>query len=597
MSVDLNLEQQDVSFDGIDDIKKPQIPTHRPMRTLSGEKGTTDAPVVPSTRPSKLATTVDASNEVKTASAAPIVPSTRPGQMALPVVPTVPSRRPNVAKTASQNEADVPLQTEGGVGTKETNASTKVGDKSNVIEMGTTNNDASEKNLHELHETKDEDQVEDAEDVIDDYLLEQPEPVAENVAELVSASPEEPVEEKLQEERVPELNTVESETPSQELPDTRKICDTPVNTCVETSDETAQETSEETPVDSSTINSEIVPEAGSVDKDTVDSESSEPHAPSVPKSRPAARAVESETITPPSALAETPRKAPPRVPKKPSSKIAAFQQILEQQQAANMAPQVPTRRPKGEMPPSRVNSAFSQNLNGLFAGIPLPGMAPGGDPVAALKARKSVDESTSVEEAPADVSTDSRRSRARGPRGRKLPSSVKDHVQVNDETLGNTRKIAVQSLWKYSFKAPESEPLREEDISNSGCESETQAAEDAESQSRTNIAHDDSVDQQNDPVTAEAAISSEHEQTIPEDTLSVSVEPIAASETHAADESSSLSSSPELVPEKLESPEFDSLNSTATASDPSIISTTTDADVPDVSTEGAVLSDSEGSIQ
>lgn len=219
--------------------------------------------------------------------------------------------------------------------------------------------------------------------------------------------------------------------------------------------------------------------------------------PKIPAKRPSvASADSSSSNSSESTAAQTVhKKPPPRVPKKPSSRIAQFQEMLEQQQKADLGllnhatpkprPKVPARThtvnsqdgdeskeiggdeesvsgaavtsvdaPKVD----RVNSKFAQSLNGMI-GMGLPGMAFGGNPFAAIKAAK---EHTSTDSSPADEAKnaekskvkDVRRGRARGPRGRKLPDAVTKAVEVSDATLGNNFTIVVKNLWSFNLNEP-----------------------------------------------------------------------------------------------------------------------------------------------
>lgn len=199
--------------------------------------------------------------------------------------------------------------------------------------------------------------------------------------------------------------------------------------------------------------------------------------PELPKSRPNKTLMSQGTDS----NSEVPiKKPPPRVPKKPSSKIAAFQEMLQQQQSADLGllnkatPKVPLKRPSVAHPTSkdsesessevpekvvnRTQSNFAQNLNGLL-GVGLPGLALGGNPYEALKAKKAASEEKSASSNDSSKAADSRRSRARGPRGRKLPGEVKKPVELTDETLGNRLTITVQSLWSVEFNSVKSESM------------------------------------------------------------------------------------------------------------------------------------------
>lgn len=140
------------------------------------------------------------------------------------------------------------------------------------------------------------------------------------------------------------------------------------------------------------------------------------------------------------------RGAPP-VPKKPSSRIAAFQQMLQKQQLEQLQAAVPSRSRNsspsadaGAGKPltssgaalSEDRAQFSKNLGALFAN---PGMIPGGLPTGAP--RKDVQNSPSPEDESAKsaekATSDVRQRRARGPRGRKLPTNVANVEQVKTE--------------------------------------------------------------------------------------------------------------------------------------------------------------------
>lgn len=227
------------------------------------------------------------------------------------------------------------------------------------------------------------------------------------------------------------------------------------------------------------------------------------------------------------------KKPPPKVPKKPSSRIAQFQEMLEQQQKVDlgifenkMKPKPPTKRPtvhyevkmeddeKGENEDNnedekteaeaddtkpkvnKLNSRFTQNLNGMIGmalpGMALPGMAFGGNPIAALKSSKEAESNGETEESEGNgdkVVKDVRRGRARGPRGRKLPGEVKKVVEINDETLGNKFDIVVKQLWSVDFNLPlkeeqegkeDEKEIEEEDHKEEGDKEEDEVEEDKE---------------------------------------------------------------------------------------------------------------------
>lgn len=217
--------------------------------------------------------------------------------------------------------------------------------------------------------------------------------------------------------------------------------------------------------------------------------------PKVPTKRPSVSSEHSNNDESPSVNVSH-KKPPPRVPKKPSSRIAQFQEMLEQQQKADLG-LIETPKPKPKIPlkhykvtpegvsegkdvdfdnenenelndenstpvpkVDRVHSKFAQSLNGMI-GVGLPGMAFGGNPFAAIKAAKEAQQGenegnndTQVENGNDNKVKDIRRDRARGPRGRKLPDAVKKTVEINDTTLGNTLTVVVKDIWSFDFNKP-----------------------------------------------------------------------------------------------------------------------------------------------
>ncbi|KAL3232972.1 Altered inheritance of mitochondria protein 21 [Nakaseomyces bracarensis] len=148
---------------------------------------------------------------------------------------------------------------------------------------------------------------------------------------------------------------------------------------------------------------------------------------------------------------ERPKKrGPPPVPKKPSSRIAAFQEMLQKQQEKQFEKPIPEDDDSNEsIPKNEARSKFVNNLNGLFA---LPGMVPGGVPPPAL-AKKIQDPQTrpkddSDRKATSGLS-DVRHGRARGPRGRKLPSKVSATEKVEVKEVGND--IEVFTTWRLKI--------------------------------------------------------------------------------------------------------------------------------------------------
>lgn len=144
------------------------------------------------------------------------------------------------------------------------------------------------------------------------------------------------------------------------------------------------------------------------------------------------------------------KRAPPPVPKKPSSRIAAFQEMLQKNQLEQLqgsrqqqsygAPKTLGSHNVGRSSPDK-KAAFCENLNSLFA---TPG-APA--PAGASKTPTDKASSTSLEKEEKEKSLpDVRQRRAKGPRGRKLPSKVATIEKVRNESTGND--IEVFHLWK-----------------------------------------------------------------------------------------------------------------------------------------------------
>ncbi|OXB41940.1 hypothetical protein B1J92_J01958g [Nakaseomyces glabratus] len=250
------------------------------------------------------------------------------------------------------------------------------------------------------------------------------EPVEDSSEKLVKGQTEEPSEKSVSSS--PDQSNDAPKTSTESANEIQRKSQEPTT-------ETTSETSEKSTKDS-TEPSEKVSQDRSDQNETADGEETKPH---VPESRPKKR-------------------GPPPVPKKPSSRIAAFQEMLQKQQEA----QFEKSQKKGEQNDGAMNSdartKFANNLNGLFA---LPGMVPGGPPPPALakvlkdpqdtandKTSTSNDQDTGSGTNLKDV----RHGRARGPRGRKLPTKVATTEKVKVSETGNT--IEIFSAWKLSIK-------------------------------------------------------------------------------------------------------------------------------------------------
>lgn len=185
------------------------------------------------------------------------------------------------------------------------------------------------------------------------------------------------------------------------------------------------------------------------------SEKAVPETPTVPsrpdKQRPVVpqRPTKARTDSSPSVNSEseeTSKKAPPPKPKKLSSKIAAFQQMFNQPQ-----------EPKREQPTSRSPGKLSSDGSGIAAtlqnmmgrGVAMPGMVS----PEMLRSSAAAEQS---EEPVADVKPVSAPRRARGPRGKKLPSSIKDATISVEPRF----QLSVSDLWEVTF-TKSSEPVAE----------------------------------------------------------------------------------------------------------------------------------------
>lgn len=131
------------------------------------------------------------------------------------------------------------------------------------------------------------------------------------------------------------------------------------------------------------------------------------------------------------------KRAPP-VPKKPSSRIAAFQEMLQKKQLEQLQGSRPQHTLKQENPESQQSkhgdekAQFRQNLNALFT---IPG-APAPAGVATTPSDFLTNKSNN-EDKKEKTLPDVRQKRAKGPRGRKLPSKVATIEKVRNESTGN----------------------------------------------------------------------------------------------------------------------------------------------------------------
>ncbi|KAK6205218.1 uncharacterized protein RJT21DRAFT_117701 [Scheffersomyces amazonensis] len=230
-----------------------------------------------------------------------------------------------------------------------------------------------------------------------------------------------------------------------------------------------------------------------------DVKSSEGESPVIP-SRPSKSVSEEAKISPvipsrPAKISPTNTekpKAPPPKPKKLSSRIAAFQQMFNQE--SNIEPPLPkstSEKISGDKPPvgglkklSEDKMKFAKSLQGMVGmGIPLPGMA---NPLLQkrLERQQQEEEEQDEEDDKQEHGDEDKKSdtasvpksaaRPRGPRGKKLPKSLKEPTNIEQEPRF---KLATYDLWEVSFKksvAEESIPdvVEEEDKENEKKEKE-----------------------------------------------------------------------------------------------------------------------------
>lgn len=141
-------------------------------------------------------------------------------------------------------------------------------------------------------------------------------------------------------------------------------------------------------------------------------------------------------------------KAPPPKPKKLSSKIAAFQQMFNQEPSEAAKEEKSSPEKRGKLSSEKTN--FAANLQNMMgAGIALPGMA---NPEMLKKLAPAELESEPSEkksdEAPQPTSR-----RAKGPRGKRLPKSI----QETKITIEPRFKFSSGLLWELDFSKPSAE--------------------------------------------------------------------------------------------------------------------------------------------
>lgn len=163
-----------------------------------------------------------------------------------------------------------------------------------------------------------------------------------------------------------------------------------------------------------------------------------------------------------------PNKMPPPKPKKLSSKIAAFQQFLNNEPEPAKPSPKPKTDTRGKLSSSHMK--FAQNLQGIMGkGIPLPGMM---DP--RMRSNESLVEGKGVEEddkypdktgdtgeATEDKEENKPIRRAKGPKGKRLPKNLSTPVNIESS---NKFKIATGDLWTVEVRPKEQVEVKLEDM-------------------------------------------------------------------------------------------------------------------------------------
>lgn len=268
-------------------------------------------------------------------------------------------------------------------------------------------------------------------------IAEEPKETPEDASEaVVEAAREESSE--VSPEASPEVPAEKTQVSVDQLSSTANLTEGAKEAPKEEQKETSEATSEETPEDSSVNAKPLFKE---VTPGNVSSKEAIPSNTSPKEGSPATQKKKQG-------------KSPP-VPKKPSSKIAAFQQMFQNQQLQpehTPSPKEPAAPKTGGFSGNRAQ--FAQNLNGMIA---LPGMA---QLTPALAKRLGVSTSSDDAETGAEVETKNtkdeaelpkvpaRSKKTRGPHKR-LPKTVASIEKVETKSTSN---ISVVKAWTISFK-------------------------------------------------------------------------------------------------------------------------------------------------
>lgn len=165
------------------------------------------------------------------------------------------------------------------------------------------------------------------------------------------------------------------------------------------------------------------------------------------------------------ATKEKPKDPPPK-PKKLSSKIAAFQQMFNQEPAETSKEEKSSPEKRGKLSSDKTN--FAANLQNMMgAGIALPGMA---NPEMLKKLAPAESEQEPSKKKSENVPQSSSR-RAKGPRGKRLPKSIQESTIAIEPRF----KFSSGHLWEIDFNSEEKE--QQEDVQDAESTKEVAAGE------------------------------------------------------------------------------------------------------------------------
>lgn len=189
--------------------------------------------------------------------------------------------------------------------------------------------------------------------------------------------------------------------------------------------------------------------------ESADSKPAKPIIPSRPKKNKPEPVAILKNLDSPSEASSKP-KAPPPKPKKLSSKIAAFQQMFNEGEkppspetsSPQITPVVGGNVLRGKL--SNDKMKFAESLKGFMGrGIPLPGMANPNLSVTTDDSLEPEETSSPAAQETATLNTSSQRTRARNPKGKRLPKSLKEPVAID---VKPRFQIAIHDLWEFKFE-------------------------------------------------------------------------------------------------------------------------------------------------